>query len=80
MKSCLLFQASTVEGMFAYLEEILVPLLTDMSASDHEYPSAGSNHFLVGPLRLRQQRIKTGNKDVLVKVDKCMLWVFEKAD
>ena len=53
-------QANTVEGMFEYFEEVLVPALADMSIADHDYATIGSNHFLLGPCRLRQKRIRKG--------------------
>ena len=45
--------------MFEYLEAVLVPSLTDMSAAEGPV-TAGSTQFLLGTARLRQQRIKKG--------------------
>ena len=45
--------------MFEYLEAVMVPSLTDMSAADGP-ATAGSTQFLLGTARLRQQRIKKG--------------------
>ena len=56
----LLFQADNVERMFQYLDDILLPSLSDMSTGDHDYATPGSSHFLLGPFRLRQQRIQKG--------------------
>ena len=58
MSFCL--QANSVESMFEYFETVLVPSLNGMSVADSEYATLTSTQFLLGPARLRQQRIQKG--------------------
>jgi len=49
-----------VDTFYQFLYEVAIPNLADMSIADHDYATPGSSHYLIGPWRLRQLRMKKG--------------------
>ncbi|XP_052280801.1 polycystin-2-like [Dreissena polymorpha] len=55
-------KVNKVETFYQYhLHDVAIPSLADMAISDHEYLTPFSNHFLLGPWRLRQLRVAKGS-------------------
>ncbi|XP_052276692.1 polycystic kidney disease 1-related protein-like isoform X3 [Dreissena polymorpha] len=54
-------EVNKVETFYQYLHDVAIPSLADMAISDHEYLTPFSNHFLLGPWRLRQLRVAKGS-------------------
>lgn len=57
-------QVDKVETFYQYLYDVAIPSLADMAVADHDYATPGSSHFLLGPWRLRQIRVKRGTLDL----------------